>query len=465
MKFKILSVLILVSLLASSTSKATKPVIIMGTSSSNIFKEFQVDKPSYSKDTANSKKQGESVCQFDIDTVEIRELYSRSEGNCFYAEVFVTPGDSISFEVSYTGKAENPGCENHYEIIFHGKNAAHYNYYSKKEKHFPSKERLFYEYGNDLDTFKQQQQLYRDREIQFLLDYKKQYPISEDFFNYANAEIQNSYAFKLYQAVYISNKNPNGYLDDVVIKDNPLSFWTIETLYFKYIYDSSDENIECMYEKIKKEVNSTYRTRVLTTFIKFFSEKGENIYREPLLRLMNQIEQEHNDSTLLACVQEYKPYPLLLGKTLPDSVLDNIYLRSFETGEKITLRNLFEKYQDKAIYIDTWASWCKPCRDAIKGSTFSKSYLTQKNISTVYLSMDDDEKAWLHAIQEDGITENQYILDDNSVWDSPFMQFFKINSIPRYILFNKYHEIEVLSAPGQTERFFEKLKTSIERLP
>ena len=79
--------------------------------------------------------------------------------------------------------------------------------------------------------------------------------------------------------------------------------------------------------------------------------------------------------------------------------------------------------------------------------------------------MDDDEEAWLRAIQEDGITENQYILDDNSVWDSPFMQFFKINSIPRYILFNKYHEIEVLSAPGQTERFFEKLKTSIERLP
>ena len=180
---------------------------------------------------------------------------------------------------------------------------------------------------------------------------------------------------------------------------------------------------------------------------------------------MNQIEQENNDSTLLTCVQEYKSHPLLLGKTLPDSVLDNIYLRSFETGEKITLRNLFEKYQDKAIYIDTWASWCKPCRDAIKGSTFSKSYLTQRNISTVYLSMDDDEKAWLRAIQEDGITENQYILDDNSVWDSPFMRFFKINSIPRYILFNKYHEIEVLSAPGPTERFFEKLKISIERLP
>ena len=39
--------------------------------------------------------------------------------------------------------------------------------------------------------------------------------------------------------------------------------------------------------------------------------------------------------------------------------------------------------------------------------------------------MDDDEKAWLHAIQEDGITENQYILDDKSVWDSPFMQFLK----------------------------------------
>ena len=153
MKFKILSVLMLVLLLASSTSKATKPVIIMGTSSSNIFKEFQVDRSSYSNDTANSKKQGGSVCQFGIDTVEIRELYSRSEGNCFYAEVFVTPGDSISFEVSYIGKAENPGCKNHYEIIFHGRNAAHYNYYSKKEKLFPSKERLFYEYGNDLNTF------------------------------------------------------------------------------------------------------------------------------------------------------------------------------------------------------------------------------------------------------------------------------------------------------------------------
>jgi len=166
----------------------------------------------------------------------------------------------------------------------------------------------------------------------------------------------------------------------------------------------------------------------------------------------------------LAVVQEYRPFYLLSGTMLPDSILDKTYLRSFQNNEKITLRQLLGNYKNTAIYLDCWASWCGPCRFVNRESTENKPYLAEK-LAVIYISVDEDESAWLQTAKDDQITENQYLLLDAN--NSPLNHYLKIRKggIPRFILFNKNHELEILNAPRPTGRSFEELKEIIERNP
>ena len=154
---------------------------------------------------------------------------------------------------------------------------------------------------------------------------------------------------------------------------------------------------------------------------------------------------------------------------LPDSVLDNTYLRSFQSKQKITLRQFFENYKNTAVYLDFWYSGCRFCREANKASAKNKPYFAEKNIAVVYFSVDLDESAWLQAAKDDGVTENQYLLHYDSANGHPFSslpltRYLKIFAygVPRYILFNKKHEIEVLNMPKPTQEMFEDLKKIVE---
>ena len=401
--------------------------------------------------------EGEKTCRFVIDTVEVYNFYSFSNENRFITRLFITPGDSVSFKTIHG--------ENYCDLLFEGKNAAHYNYASKKRKSLLLEEEPDYFSNPDIDllTYKQQLQAYRDKENEFLSNYKKEHVVSEDFINYASAEINNQYAFKLYQASYFNKHSPlpADYLNDAIITQNPLSWHAFDALQFKYIYCSPDLNIERIYNAILNEICPKLQSGLLSGLITWFTKKGDRVYKKSLLQIMDQIEKTSKDSTLLTRVKESRPYYLLSGTILPDSILDKTYLRSLQSKQKITLRQFFDNYKNRAIYLDLWSSWCAPCREAIRESASGKSYLAGKQIEVVYISIDTDEKAWIQVAIEDEVTENQYmLLEDN---DRPIEHYLRINAIPRYIFFNKNHEIEVLSAPRPTQKMFEDLKEIIER--
>jgi|GEM_PF-1288883 len=453
--------------LAGCTHQENNMVIIHSVPADSIFTEIKVSAMPVGE--ADIIFEGGTTCRFSADTVDVLHFYSCSNGNNFYTQIFVIPGDSVSFKTVFKEKRENWNCENYYEISFEGKNAAHYNYAAQKEKILPREEEPYYKPGDDLLAYKQQLQDYRGKENEFLSNYRKKQAVSEDFINYASAEISNKYALKLYDAAYLYRCSiPYDYLDDAVIIQNPLSMYAFEALKFKYAYYSPDVNVkvnvERIYNAILDDVHPKFQSKILSAMITDFSERGERTYMESLLSVMDWIEKISTDSALLTCIREYKPYYLLSGTKLPDDILDETYLRSWHSEKKITLRQLFDKHKNTEIFLDFWASWCAPCRNVNKSSAGNKSYLADKNIAVVYISVDMDENAWLKAAKDDGITENQYLmLGDN---DSPLFYYLEVRrgGIPRYVLFNKRHEIEVLSAPRPVHCLFEDLKVIIERM-
>jgi len=105
-------------------------------------------------------------------------------------------------------------------------------------------------------------------------------------------------------------------------------------------------------------------------------------------------------------------------------------------GNETSLKNVVES-ENKIWYVDFWASWCAPCRAAMKHSKNLRNSFKNKDVEIMYLGFNDKESNWKKAIKEEGIENHPYnylIVNSKS---SDFINDSKINAIPRYMIINK----------------------------
>lgn len=109
-------------------------------------------------------------------------------------------------------------------------------------------------------------------------------------------------------------------------------------------------------------------------------------------------------------------------------------LHSIE-GNNISLSDLKGKY----LYVDIWATWCRPCIQQLPAMKEMEAKYRGQNIEFLSISVDRDaDKAkWAKMVQEKQMKGIQLFAGKQTSFSSDY----KISSIPKFLIIGKEGEI------------------------
>ena len=102
-------------------------------------------------------------------------------------------------------------------------------------------------------------------------------------------------------------------------------------------------------------------------------------------------------------------------------------------GKVVSLKDFKGKY----VYIDLWATWCGPCCAEIPHLKELEKKMHGKKIVFVSISCDDERRAWVDYVKKNNMSGVQLNTEGNQA----FMDAYKVNGIPRFILLDKKGKI------------------------
>lgn len=145
-------------------------------------------------------------------------------------------------------------------------------------------------------------------------------------------------------------------------------------------------------------------------------------------------------------------------------LLTSFSINNKDLNKKQSFSELLKKYEGKVIYLDLWASWCKPCREEIKKTKKLKSIYKDEDIAFVYLTVDLDKEQCEKAIKKDGviaIEDNYYITE--IIKDSLYKKLELKGVLPYYVIIGKDGTIHTNAPrPSEKEKLRKELDTYLE---
>lgn len=116
----------------------------------------------------------------------------------------------------------------------------------------------------------------------------------------------------------------------------------------------------------------------------------------------------------------------IIGKPAPDFKLENL------EGGQTSLSEL----KGKVVYLDIWATWCRPCLEEMKkGKKLKDAFVNNKDVVFLYVSIDKEADKWRNYVKSNNVHGTHLISREGA--EEKLLERYDVPYIPRFVLIDK----------------------------
>ena len=253
---------------------------------------------------------------------------------------------------------------------------------------------------------------------------------TSDFQNFLRSEIDGflHYGLLSYALLYSRREHIEANYFDLdalssgdVNSDNYRNYLILNNLYTASLSEGNNPRAQTCYRLAQALEQGRAQEYLLSEIIVNAVRKGD----EETLMLFEEFLGAYPESPFLNKIDKviYKDVSMFYGEKAP-----NFFLPNVDGGN-----NTLKQFAGKVVYIDFWASWCKPCLEKLDRLEEAKAEEANHDVVFITISLDSDEQIWKHTLKSRGYSGVHLFAGKSS----PVARDFKIKGVPSEYIVKK----------------------------